>query len=58
MLSTSGFIRNAAIIGFMANECLSIVENAGLMGIKLPPVVTEAIDILKKKSESKENIGA
>ena len=58
VLSASGFIRNAAIIGFMANECLSIVENAGLMGIKLPPVVTESIDILKKKSESKENQGA
>ena len=57
VLGAGGFIRNAAIIGFMANECLSIVENAGLMGIKLPPVVTESIDILKKKSESKESQG-
>lgn len=58
VLGAGGFIRNASIIGFMVNECLSIVENAGLMGVKLPSVVTEAIDILKKKSESKENQGA
>lgn len=58
VLGSGGFIRNATIIGFMANECLSIVENAGLMGINLPPAVTEAIDILKKKSEGKESQGA
>ena len=58
VLESNGFIKNASIIGFMANECLSIVENGGLMGIKFPPAVTGAIDILKKKSESKENIGA
>lgn len=54
VLGAAGFIRNAALIGFMSNECLSIVENAGLMGIKLPPAVIDAIDILKKKSESNE----
>ena len=30
------YIRNAVIIGFMANELISITENAGLMGIPLP----------------------
>jgi len=54
VLGTNGFFRNAAIIGFMANEALSLVENAGLMGIKLPGAVTNAVDVLKKKSESKE----
>lgn len=46
------YVRDAVIIGFMANELLSIVENAGLMGLKLPPVVSTAIDILNKKSQS------
>jgi toxin secretion/phage lysis holin len=55
VLGSNGFIRTATIIGFMVNECLSIVENAGLMGIKMPPAVTNAIDILKKKSESKDS---
>lgn len=54
VLGSNGFLRNAAIFGFMANEGISLLENAGLMGIKLPPAVIEAIDILKRKSESKE----
>ena len=45
------YIRNAVIIGFMANELISIVENAGLMGIPLPKVIQTAIDILTEKSE-------
>lgn len=48
------FIRNAAIIGFMANEVISITENAGLMGVPIPSVITKAIEILKSKGE-KEN---
>ena len=45
------YIRNAVIIGFMANELISVVENAGLMGIPLPKVIQNAIDILTEKSE-------
>lgn len=54
-LSTN-YIRDAVIIGFMANELISIVENAGLMGIPLPPVITKAIDVLTKKEESDNQI--
>lgn len=54
-LSTN-YIRDAGIIGFMANELISIVENAGLMGIPLPPVITKAIDVLTKKAESDNQI--
>lgn len=43
------YIRDAVCITFIANELLSIVENAGLMGIPIPAVITNAIDILKKK---------
>lgn len=45
------YIRDAVIIGFMANELISIVENAGLMGLPLPAVITKAIDVLTKKAE-------
>ena len=48
------YIRDAVIIGFVANELISIVENAGLMGLPLPKVVKNAIDILTKKAESME----
>jgi toxin secretion/phage lysis holin len=47
----TSYIRDTVVIGFMANELLSIVENAGLMGIPLPAVLTKAIDILNQKSE-------
>lgn len=43
------YIRDTVIIGFVANELISIIENAGLMGLPLPEVITQAIDILKKK---------
>lgn len=46
------YIRDAVCIGFIANELLSIVENAGLMGLPIPKVITNAIDILKRKSDS------
>ena len=49
------YIRNAVIIGFMANELISIVENAGLMGIPLPNVISKAIDILTNKQEETDD---
>ena len=48
----TNYIRDAVIIGFIANETISLVENAGLMGVPLPTVITKAIDILQKKTES------
>ncbi len=50
MIGTN-YIRDAVIIGFCANEAISIVENAGLMGIPLPDVITKAIDVLTRKSK-------
>ena len=46
------YIRDTVIIGFMANELISIVENAGLMGLPLPTALINAIDILNKKSQT------
>lgn len=48
------YIRTAVCISFMANELISIVENAGLMGIPIPKAITNIINVLKKKSESEE----
>ena len=45
------YIRDAVCIAFIANELISIVENAGLMGLNIPPVITKAIDVLNSKSE-------
>lgn len=46
------YIRNAVIIGFIANETISITENAGLMGLPMPPVITKAIDVLTRKADT------
>lgn len=46
------YIRDAVIIAFIANELISLVENAGLMGVPLPSIIVKAIDILQKKTEA------
>ena len=43
------YIRDTVMIGFIANETISITENAGLMGVPLPKVIQRAIDILNDK---------
>jgi toxin secretion/phage lysis holin len=43
------YIRTAVIIGFIINELISIVENAGIMGIPIPGVIIKAIDMLRSK---------
>lgn len=52
LMINTNYIRDAIIIGFTANEAISIVENAGLMGLPLPAIVTKAVDILTKRAES------
>lgn len=46
------YIRDGVTIAFIANETISIVENAGLMGLPMPDIVTKAIDILNSKANS------
>ena len=45
----TSYIKDAVIIAFIANESISIIENAGLMGIPIPGVIAKAIDVLKEK---------
>ena len=53
-VSSIDWLRNATIIGFMTNEVISIVENAGLMGVPLPKAIYKAIDILNDKEKENE----
>lgn len=55
VLGTSNIVRNAAVIGYSANELISVVENAGLMGVPIPSVIQKAIDVLQKKAEGEDN---
>lgn len=55
LIMGSNFIRDGVVIAFIANETISIVENAGLMGVPMPGVILQAIEVLKKKNEADSN---
>lgn len=54
LMMGSNFIRDAVVIAFVANESISIIENAGLIGIPIPAVIIRAIEVLKNQVESEE----
>ncbi|MBQ8143642.1 MAG: phage holin family protein [Butyricicoccus sp.] len=45
----TAFVRDAVVVGYIANEVLSIVENAGLMGVPIPQALKNAVDALQGK---------
>jgi len=45
------YVRNAVVIAFVVNEILSILENAGLMGITYPKALSNALEVLQNKTE-------
>ena len=47
------FIRDAVVIAYLANETISIIENAGLMGVPIPAMLQKAIEVLQKRSDEK-----
>lgn len=51
MLIGSSYIKDAVCIAFITNEAISLLENAGLMGIPIPKFLTKAIDVLKDRNE-------
>ena len=50
LLVGTNYIRNAVIIAFCASEVLSLIENAGLMGVPIPSVITKSIDMLRERA--------
>ncbi len=45
------YIKTAVIIGFIANEGLSIVENYGIMGGWMPKALKRALEVLQEKAD-------
>lgn len=43
------YLRDAVCVAFIINEGISIVENGGLMGVKMPEAIKKAIDLLTDK---------
>ncbi|OQB25866.1 MAG: Holin family protein [Firmicutes bacterium ADurb.Bin182] len=52
--SANGAVRAAVLVFYIANEGLSILENAGAMGLPLPEALKKALSKLSEKSESGE----
>jgi toxin secretion/phage lysis holin len=50
-LGTKNMFRDATIVFYMANELLSIFENAGRIGVPVPERLTQAVEVLKGKSK-------
>jgi len=54
--SGSNLVRDGVIFFYIANEALSVLENGGRMGVKgIPPVIKQAIEVLKGKSGEKKD---
>ncbi len=50
----STFIKDGIVTAFICNETISIAENAGLMGLPMPKLITDAVEILKSKLDKGE----
>lgn len=49
ILLAMNVIRHIVIIAFIVEEVLSITENIAITGIKIPTVITKALDVLEKE---------
>jgi len=56
-IGTNSALREATIFFFIGNELLSLLENAGRMGIPLPSALTNAVEILGGKQKQVEKKG-
>ena len=44
------YLKDVVCIAYIINELVSLIENAGLMGVPIPAPIVSAIDILKQRS--------
>ena len=51
LLTGQNCARNAAILFYIGNEGISILENLGYMGVKLPSFIRRALDAFVEKGE-------
>ena len=54
IVANTDIIRNTAIIAYIVNETISIIENAGLMGLPIPSIIRKALELLQKQTEGSE----
>ena len=54
LLMGTSYLRDTVCIAFIANEAVSIVENAGLMGVPISEVICKTIEVLEEKGKGSE----
>lgn len=47
----TSYWKDAVCIAYILNELLSLIENAGIMGVPIPAALKNAIEVLKGKAE-------
>jgi toxin secretion/phage lysis holin len=52
IIMNTGFIRDGVVISYATMELVSILENAGFMGLPIPKILKNALEILNKKEDS------
>lgn len=45
------YVRAGVCVAFLCNEAISILENAGLMGVPLPAALKNAVELLQSKGK-------
>ena len=52
VLGTPGVLRTATIFFYLSNEGISILENAGLLGLPIPGGLKQALDTIKQTGQN------
>lgn len=54
LIGQGNYFRDGALLAFVVNESVSILENLGAMNVWIPPIIKKAIEILKDKTDAEE----
>jgi len=54
LIGQGNYFRDGALLAFIVNESVSILENLGAMGVWIPPIIRKAIEILKDKTDAED----
>ena len=49
LTGTGYMLRDGTAIAFITSECLSIIENAAVMGVPMPSIIKKALEVLKNE---------
>lgn len=56
LIPSSSYVMDGVCIAFILNDILSIIENAGLMGVPVPKFLVNALNMLKQKNEGEQDV--